>query len=276
MSLAASGPAPGAPRQGLRLGRRRVEFPGGPAAFLERGSGGVPLLLVHGFGGDALSWQFNLTALAADRRVLAVDLPGHGESTDDPGGGGIDDLADWLARFMDAAGLAVADVVGHSMGARIALSLAGRHPGRVRRMTLLACAGLGASVDLGFLGAMRAVATREEALAAVDRLFGSPFPHREAFAKALLSRMGEPAAAAALGTILEHSAAAIRAGGAFAWERLAVPAQLVWGTADTVVPPPDPAAVPGRIPLHRLDGIGHMPHVEAASRVNALIKEFHA
>lgn len=49
--------------------------------YFERGEGGVPLVLVHGFGGDLNNWMFNHEALAAGRRVIALDLPGHGEST---------------------------------------------------------------------------------------------------------------------------------------------------------------------------------------------------
>ncbi|HYC02652.1 MAG TPA: alpha/beta fold hydrolase [Azospirillaceae bacterium] len=263
-------------RRGVRIGRRHVEFAGGPAAYLDRGEGGVPLLLVHGFGGDALTWQFNLMALAADRRVVAVDLPGHGESTMDAGTGEVAVLADWLARLIDALGLGRVDLVGHSLGARVALDLAARHRERARRLTLLACAGLGSAVEIDFLRAMRGVRTMEAAGAAVDRLFGVPSPYRDSFAKALLARMSDPASEAPLAAMLERTWEAVQARQGFDWSRLDAPAQLVWGTADGIVPPPAQGDLPPHLPVHLLPGVGHMPHVEAAGRVNALIKDFHS
>lgn len=261
-------------RPSLRLGRRHVDFPGGPAAYLERGAAGVPLLLIHGFGGDALSWQFNLTALAAGRRVLAVDMPAHGESSLDAGDGSIGALAGWMIRFLDALGLERIDLAGHSMGARVALEMAARHPGRVRRVSLLACAGLGTGVDIGFLRAMADLATMEDAALAVERLFARSSPYRDTFARALLARMTTRDARAPLSAMLEQVHEAVRTGAGFDWTGFAIPCQLIWGTQDRIVPPPHPESVP--VPVHLLEDAGHMPHVEAASRVNDIIKAFHA
>jgi pimeloyl-ACP methyl ester carboxylesterase len=69
--------------------------------------------------------------------ALAVDLPAHGRS----GGealGRVEAIADWIVALLDAAGIADAALVGHSMGALAALHCAGTHPGRVRRLALLA------------------------------------------------------------------------------------------------------------------------------------------
>src|SRR5262249_19308575 len=61
--------------------------------YLLRGDGKDAAILIHGFGGDLNAWLFNHQALAGGRRVYAVDLPGHGESTKDVGTGTIDELA---------------------------------------------------------------------------------------------------------------------------------------------------------------------------------------
>ena len=57
----------------------KIEVAGRSLRYLKRGEGGVPVILVHGFGGDLNNWLFNHEALAAKRTVYALDLPGHGE-----------------------------------------------------------------------------------------------------------------------------------------------------------------------------------------------------
>jgi pimeloyl-ACP methyl ester carboxylesterase len=71
--------------------------------------------------------------------VLAVDQPGHGHSAG-PALGSVEALADWTLALLDAAGVAQAALVGHSMGALIALEAAGRAPRRVTRLVMLGAA----------------------------------------------------------------------------------------------------------------------------------------
>nr|WP_267621407.1 alpha/beta fold hydrolase [Halobium salinum] len=92
---------------------------------VRRGSG-EPLLLVHGLGGNWRSWEPVLDALAAEREVVAVDLPGHGETPTLPGENSVETLADALVSFLDAQDLAGVDVVGNSLGGRLVLELARR------------------------------------------------------------------------------------------------------------------------------------------------------
>ena len=92
---------------------------------IERGTG-RPLLLVHGIGGSWRSWTTVLDALAAERTVIAVDLPGHGDTPASGDSGTFDGLVDSVARFIADNGFVGIDVVGSSMGARIVLELARR------------------------------------------------------------------------------------------------------------------------------------------------------
>ncbi|MFJ3903830.1 alpha/beta fold hydrolase [Streptomyces sp. NPDC090025] len=94
-----------------------------------------PLVLVHGRGADGADWAPVAAELAAERRVYAVDLRGHGLS-DRPGRYGFADLRDELGGFMRALGLAGATVVAHSMGAAAAYLLAQREPGLIGRLVL--------------------------------------------------------------------------------------------------------------------------------------------
>ncbi len=105
------------------------------------GRGDQPaMVLIHGAGMDGTVWQLQTRYLAhRGHRVAAVDLPGHGRSAGEPLGS-IAELADWVGRFLDAAGLTPARVVGHSMGSFIGLDLAARRPELVTSLTLLGTA----------------------------------------------------------------------------------------------------------------------------------------
>jgi pimeloyl-ACP methyl ester carboxylesterase len=95
---------------------------------VRRGSG-RPLLLIHGLGGSHASWETITARLEAEREVIAVDLPGFGQTPPLAGPPSIAALADALEGFLDDEGLDGVDVAGSSMGARLALELARR--GRV-------------------------------------------------------------------------------------------------------------------------------------------------
>ncbi|RYU75331.1 alpha/beta fold hydrolase, partial [Hymenobacter persicinus] len=93
--------------------------------YVRQGSG-RPLLLVHGIGGSWRSWNTIMGPLAAEREVLAVDLPGHGASPALAGENSIGTFADALTAFLTEHDLLGIDAVGSSMGARLVLELARR------------------------------------------------------------------------------------------------------------------------------------------------------
>ncbi|SMF69149.1 Pimeloyl-ACP methyl ester carboxylesterase [Azospirillum oryzae] len=98
------------------------------------------VVLIHGAGMDHSVWSLQSRYLAHHgRSVLAVDLPGHGRSGGEPLDS-IAALADWVIALLDAAGLERAALIGHSMGALVALDAAARHSGRVESVALLGIA----------------------------------------------------------------------------------------------------------------------------------------
>ena len=112
------------------------------------------IVFVHGAAFDHSVWQWQSRYLAHHGySVLALDLPGHGRSPGAPRKD-IGELADWVAAFIEAAGLARAHVVGHSMGSLVALETALRHPARVDRLALV---GTAAPMPVGeaFIAAAR-------------------------------------------------------------------------------------------------------------------------
>jgi len=94
------------------------------------------VILIHGAGLDRTIWQMQTRNIAFQgRRVYAVDLPGHGYS-EGSALENIEEMANWVTWFMDAAGVDAATVMGHSMGSLIALDLASRYPERTERLIL--------------------------------------------------------------------------------------------------------------------------------------------
>ena len=95
------------------------------------------IVFIHGAAFDHTVWKLQTRYFAwHGRSVLAVDLPGHGASVGSPLAS-IEAMADWTICLLDAAGLAEAALVGHSMGALVALDAAGRHTERIRALALL-------------------------------------------------------------------------------------------------------------------------------------------
>ncbi len=93
--------------------------------YIRRGAG-KPLLLIHGLGGSWRSWQTILDELALERDVIAVDLPGFGDTLPLDGEVSIATLSDAVTSFVNENNLTGVDAVGSSMGARLVLELARR------------------------------------------------------------------------------------------------------------------------------------------------------
>ncbi len=98
------------------------------------------VIFIHGAAMDHTAWSLQSRYFAHHgRNVFALDLPGNGKSGDEfPAD--IDAMGDWIIAFMDVMKIDTAALVGHSMGALTALSVAGRYPGRVRALALIGIA----------------------------------------------------------------------------------------------------------------------------------------
>jgi pimeloyl-ACP methyl ester carboxylesterase len=124
-------------------------------AYLDEGDGD-PILLIHGFASNVVTnWvdpQWVRTLTQDGRRVIALDNRGHGQSDKlyDPARYGAPEMAEDAIRLLDHLGIDRADVLGYSMGARIAAFLAFAHPDRVRSIVF---GGLGINMVRGMVGA---------------------------------------------------------------------------------------------------------------------------
>ena len=132
------------------------------------------MLLLHGFGADLNGWMFNQPALSDGRRVVALDLPGHGGSSRDVGAGDGEAFSRAVEGFLATLDLGRAHLVGHSMGGAIAALLAARRPDLVRTLTLIAPAGLGPDINAAFIDGFVRASRRKDAVEVLQLLVHDP------------------------------------------------------------------------------------------------------
>jgi pimeloyl-ACP methyl ester carboxylesterase len=135
----------------------RIDVPGITATpidtfYLDAGSGD-PVVLLHGSGPGVsawANWQHTIPALMQEFRVLAPDIVGFGAtSRPDDVQYSLQTWTDHIVGFLDALNLNKVSLVGNSLGGRMALDLAERHPDRVKRMVLMGSPGVGMTITEG-------------------------------------------------------------------------------------------------------------------------------
>ena len=260
----------------------------GTLSILSAGSGRKTLICAHGLGGTKASFLPTVAALADGYRVIALDLPGFGES-DKPIGAPYD--APWFARavfdLMDALDLEKANLVGNSMGGRVAIEAGLMDPDRVPHLVLLspALAWLRDRRWAPIVKALRPelgllqIAPRPIVEGIVRRLVGVQGGWADAgideFLRAYLTARGRAAFYAAARNIYldePHGEDGF-------WTRmsgLAPRSLFVWGRKDTLVPIAFMRHVEDVLPAAKhveLD-CGHVPQLEASRETHAAIRAF--
>jgi len=235
---------------------------------------GVPVLFLHGFGGDLDNWLFNLDALAKVAPVIALDLPGHGQSTPRLPGTTLAELARFVAHFLDRLDVERAHLVGHSMGGAIAARMALDHPKRVASLALIASAGLGTEINTGYIEGFIAAASRRELKPVVEQLFADPALVSRRLIDDLLKYKridGVGEALAALGASLFPGGRQAETPG-LDLEGSGVPVLVIWGREDRIIPASHAANAPPGATAQVFDHTGHMAMMERANDVNALLE----
>jgi 2-succinyl-6-hydroxy-2,4-cyclohexadiene-1-carboxylate synthase len=245
------------------------------------GGRGRPVLFLHGFTGSGLSWA-GIAGLGSRVRAIVPDLPGHGGTGWERAS--VEQTADDLAAIVHRLGAERVDVVGYSMGARVALRLAVAHPDAVGRLVLEAPS---AGIADPAARAARAAADAERARLVVTEGIEA-FAARWEAEPVLAGEAVLPADVRARQAAIRRSheplglAASLVYAGQGAMEplndRLAgitAPTLVVAGSDDPVLSRAEEvaAAIPGaRLAL--VAGAGHAPHLERPDRFHALVFDF--
>lgn len=251
---------------------------------LEAGEGAATVLFLHGAGARADRWRRNLDAAAGlGFRCLALDFPGHGFAQKGAGFAyGVPGYADLVERFLADRSIERAHIVGTSLGAHVAATLACRRPERVRSLALVGATGL---FPVG-QAAAQAIAERikDRSRAGIERkLRGVMFdpvhvtPELVAEEHAINNSPGTDEAFEALSAYFRDRIEGDVVGEQLAQHRSKFPMTLIWGEEDRSVP----LAVGRRAaellreaPLQIIPRTAHAPYYEDAERFNALLRDF--
>ncbi len=232
-----SGPAP-----------RKVELDGRLLRYFDRGEGDPALLLIHGFGGDLNNWLFNHEALAAERRVIALDLPGHGESGKALVRGDLDELSGSVLALLDHLDLEQVHLAGHSMGGAVALNCARLAPQRVLSLSLIGSAGLGEEINGDYLRGFVEAANRNALKPQLVQLFSDPALVTRQMLEDMLRYKRLEGVDAALRQLLDN----LFADGRQRNDLRAVanegrqPVLAIWGSDDAIIPARHAEGLPAR------------------------------
>jgi pimeloyl-ACP methyl ester carboxylesterase len=230
------------------------------------------VLLLHGFGASLHSWEAWALDLQQQFRVIRVDLPGSGLSQAEPAGDYRDARTlQVLLALLDRLGVAQADVVGHSMGGRLAWKLAAENPSRVRRLVLVAPDGFaspgfayGQPPEVGpVLRLMKHVLPRTLLRASLAPAYADPAHLSEDDVTRYHDLLRAPGARDALLARLQQMVLQDPT----PWlQRVQAPTLLLWGDKDAMIPPANAQDFLRTLPharLQMLAGVGHLPQEEA-------------
>lgn len=244
----------------------------GRIGFSEAGSGGTPLVFLHGVGSDKSVWAPQLDHFGKSRRAVAFDHPGYGDSDPAAHGAGRDDFAAAILAAMDSLSIERAHVCGLSLGGVVAIALYAAAPER--------CESLILADTFAVHPDGRGIYERSVAASADLRALA------EARVDVLLAQPADPAIRAeVVETMAKIDPAAYRIGAEAVWladqrdraARIGVPTLVVCGAEDKVTPPALSRELAALVPGARyaeIPGAGHLSNLEQPGAFNRLVGEF--
>jgi pimeloyl-ACP methyl ester carboxylesterase len=256
--------------------------------YCEMGEGGPPIVFVHGLAGCWQNWLENIPHFAKGHRVIALDLPGFGESPMPPWEASIANYGHLLDEFCRNLNLHSCALVGNSMGGFIAAETAIAQPEWVERLALVSAAGISsarvrrepaqamarmmaAAAPLAFR--LREVGMRRWRVryAMFRNIFHAPHRMRpELLWEFSHGAIDAPAFLPAVGTLIGYDFLD-------RLDRVRVPTLIVWGRDDRVIPSVDALEYEQHLSDSRLvvfDRCGHVPQAERPVRFNRLLEQF--
>lgn len=260
----------------------------------DTGAADEAIVLLHGIAGSAETWGPVLARCATlGRRVLALDLPGHGESEAPRADYGLGALASIVRDVLAVSGVRHATVVGHSLGGGVALQFAYQFPEMCDRLVLVAGAGLGREVSpllraTALPGAPAALACAvnratlaiARAAARLGRRLGGSLKTETRELARHFGSLADPARRRAF-LVIARTLIDLRGQRASAVDKLYlaedVPMLLVWGARDPLIPVAHGRRTAELLPNSRLtvlENAKHFPHVSDPDGFCLLLNEF--
>jgi pimeloyl-ACP methyl ester carboxylesterase len=257
----------------------------GVTAYYRRAGRGRPLILLHGWGGSSSLWQETLHRLADGHDVIAPDLPGFGQSAPMSGPLSIERLADWVLAFADRLGLATFDLNGHSLSGAVAVHVAARRPRRVRRLVLTGFSTFKDERERKLVDAIHHVialwlSLRRPWMAERDafvRLIGGRFVYQLPTERGPLREAMRDFMRMDKRTALETARGAGNPAISTALAAVDVPALVIAGRNDQIMPPAGAPVAAQRLRFGRLQWIercGHLPMLEYPQEYHRLLADF--
>jgi pimeloyl-ACP methyl ester carboxylesterase len=274
------------------LERAEVSLHGHRLAFTIAGDGPV-VVLIHGVAGRSSQWTRVVELLARRYRVIAPDLLGHGESAKPRGDYSLGAHASGIRDLLVGLNIERASVVGHSLGGGIAMQFAYQFPERCERLVLVSSGGLGDDVHgllraatlpgselvLPWLAHPRVLSIASVLPRALGRLGLHTGPDLTEMARAYQSLSNAEARAAFIQTlrsVIDPTGQRINAS-----DRLylasKMPAMIVWGAHDRIIPVKHAAVAHEGMPGSRLevfDDAGHFPQLDDPYRFAETLEDF--
>ena len=247
--------------------------------YADRGFGDSVVLLLHGFGGDLDNWMFNLDSLAEKHRLLALDLPGHGQSVKTNVDPSLSGMATFVRKFLDVLSVSSVHVIGHSMGGAIAMQLASDSPETVRSLGLICSAGLGPDINSDYLRGFVEAQSHQELKLVLQQLFADESLVNLQLVNDLLNYKRIDGVEATLNALSETLISAGEQ--TFLTDNIVasgIPVLVIWGKQDRIIPVSHAqnfsAAGGYCVEVEIFDSAGHMVQMEKAYEVNRSLLNF--
>jgi len=232
------------------------------------------VVFLHGFGADRSSWRQVTALLPSEYETIALDLPAHGaELRRAPKS--LDEIVFDVSDRLETMGIERAHIVGHSLGGAVALGLTSLGKASIRSATLLAPGGLGPEINIDFINGLTRSTTEESLERWLSLMVGDAANLPKGFARAALRQMQTNGLQDGLRVLARN----IFPDGTQAFnqlpalQKLEIPARIIWGSADQIIPASHVNRVPGQIATHLLENIGHVPQLEAPALTARLISQ---
>lgn len=229
---------------------------------------GRPTVVLHGWGGRIESMAPVIACLEGSTRVVALDLPGFGESPAPVAGWGTPEYAGLIQRLLASLGIDRAHLVGHSFGAKISLYLAATRPELVDKVVLVGSSGLRRAPSVG--------ARVKRALSRSGRAAGRLGPPGRALQRAIFERVASQdyrqagALRPVLVTVVNEDLRDLL-------PKVQAPTLLVWGGKDDAVPIAHARIMEREIPdagLVVFEEAGHFAYLDEPDRFCTVLRQF--